>query len=127
MSLNCLSQKSGTSPPECSDESWLRQLGVLGWRSAGFPEFNHVNANRVSWLKLIPDFRRYASASIPKEDRAVGLKLPLPSSLPWMESVDAKIVRAGEHLDALTVEIFDSLKAAVRKSQIKIDGQNRTG
>jgi hypothetical protein len=35
--------------------------------------------------------------------------MPLPNSLPWMESVDAKMIRAHEHLEALEREIKDYL------------------
>lgn len=34
-------------------------------------------------------------------------RMPLPDSLPWMESVDAKIKRAHEHLDVLDKEIAE--------------------
>jgi hypothetical protein len=34
------------------------------------------------------------------------IDLGLPKSLVWMESVDEKIERAGEHLAALNTEIF---------------------
>ena len=39
--------------------------------------------------------------------------IPAPESLPWMHSVDAKIVRAGEHLEVLTKDIHDYLRAAM--------------
>ena len=35
--------------------------------------------------------------------------MPLPNSLPWMESVDAKMIRAHEHLEAIEREIRDYL------------------
>lgn len=35
--------------------------------------------------------------------------MPLPNSLPWMESVDAKMIRAHEHLEKLEKETFQYL------------------
>ena len=39
--------------------------------------------------------------------------MPLPNSLPWMESVDAKMIRAHEHIEALgraSIEYLASIK-----------------
>jgi len=35
--------------------------------------------------------------------------MPMPNSLPWMESVDAKMIRAHEHLETLEKEISEYL------------------
>ena len=49
------------------------------------------------------------------QNRALWLAeiMPVPDSLPWMESVDAKMARAKEHLDTLYAEagaFFESTK-----------------
>src|SRR5215831_1804049 len=49
--------------------------------------------------------------------------MPPPDSLPWMGSVDAKIARAGEHLEAINTEIFAFLKTTKRNNVLKIDGE----
>ena len=41
-----------------------------------------------------------------------------------MESVDAKIIRAQEHLKAFTAEALAFLKSAVHRTVLKVDGQN---
>src|SRR5215472_3528204 len=41
-----------------------------------------------------------------------------------MESVDAKISRAGEHLETLTAEIYSFLQSAKRNTAVKVDGQH---
>jgi hypothetical protein len=47
--------------------------------------------------------------------------MPLPNSLPWMESVDAKLRRAHEHLDTLETTIADFVKNTKRTLILKID------
>jgi hypothetical protein len=49
--------------------------------------------------------------------------MPLPNSLPWMESVDAKLLRAREHLDALKTAIDEYLKNTKRTVILNGDGQ----
>jgi hypothetical protein len=43
-----------------------------------------------------------------------------PNSLPWMESTDAKIGRAREHLDVLDREIADFIRGTNRHFEIKV-------
>ena len=45
--------------------------------------------------------------------------MPLPDSLPWMESVDAKMVRAKEHIDALHAEASRFLQGLKRNFVLK--------
>src|SRR5262245_55640790 len=47
--------------------------------------------------------------------------MPLPKSLPWMESVDAKISRAHEHLDTLEREIRVFLESTKHNFVVKVD------
>lgn len=47
--------------------------------------------------------------------------MPIPNSLPWMESVDAKIARAQEHLEVLHREIHEFLRATNRKLVVNVD------
>jgi hypothetical protein len=49
--------------------------------------------------------------------------MPLPDSLPWMESVDAKMVRAKEHLDTLHAEAVVFFESTKRKFILKSDDQ----
>lgn len=47
--------------------------------------------------------------------------MPIPSSLPWMESVDAKMGRANEHLFSLTNEIQKWLSEQKRNFALKVN------
>ena len=47
--------------------------------------------------------------------------MPLPNSLPWMESVDAKMIRAHEHLETLEREIKAYLSAIKVEMVLKTD------
>ena len=49
--------------------------------------------------------------------------MPLPDSLPWMESVDAKIARAKEHLDTLYAEAGVFFESTKRNFILKSNGQ----
>ena len=49
--------------------------------------------------------------------------MPLPDSLPWMESVDAKMVRAKEHLDTLHAEAGVFFESTKRNFILKSNGQ----
>jgi hypothetical protein len=48
--------------------------------------------------------------------------MSLPDSLPWMESVDAKMVRAKEHLDTLHAEAGMFFESTKRKFILKTNG-----
>jgi hypothetical protein len=52
--------------------------------------------------------------------------VPLPKSLPWMESVDAKLVRAHEHLDALESAIREYQKGTKRTLILKLNPEQTT-
>ena len=45
--------------------------------------------------------------------------MPLPNSLPWMESVDAKMIRAHEHFETLTREVNEYLSNATLIKYLK--------
>lgn len=45
--------------------------------------------------------------------------MPLPNSLPWMESVDAKMIRAFEHLQAFGKEVNDYLSTVNLQMYLK--------
>jgi hypothetical protein len=47
--------------------------------------------------------------------------MPVPDSLPWMESVDVKIARAHEHLSALEVAVAEYNKNTKRKLILKLN------
>jgi hypothetical protein len=47
--------------------------------------------------------------------------MPLPNSLPWMESVDAKMIRAHEHLETLEREIKEYLSTIKVEIVLKTD------
>ena len=49
--------------------------------------------------------------------------MTLPDTLPWMESVDAKIARAKEHLDALHGEAGAFFETTKRNFVLKTDGR----
>ena len=49
--------------------------------------------------------------------------MPLPDSLPWMESVDAKIARAKEHLDTLHREADAFFETTKRNFVLKTEGR----
>ena len=49
--------------------------------------------------------------------------MSLPDSLPWMESVDAKMVRAKEHLDTLHAEAGVFFESTKRNFILKSNGQ----
>jgi hypothetical protein len=49
---------------------------------------------------------------------AQSLSMPLPNSLPWMESVDAKMIRAHEHIETLGREITEYLSSIDIKMQL---------
>ena len=49
--------------------------------------------------------------------------MPLPNSLSWMESVDAKIARAKEHLDTLHSEAGAFFQATKKNFVLKTNGQ----
>ncbi len=49
--------------------------------------------------------------------------MSLPDSLPWMESVDAKMVRAKEHLDTLHAEAGVYFESTKRNFILKSNGQ----
>jgi len=54
--------------------------------------------------------------------------MPIPDSPPWMESADAKIARAKEHLDALYAEasvFFESTKRHLQKTQRSVAHRRR--
>src|SRR5687768_15078261 len=51
--------------------------------------------------------------------------MPLPNSLPWMESVDAKISRAHEHLGVVYDEIRTFLDTTKYNLVIKVDEDRR--
>lgn len=60
-------------------------------------------------------------------DRVVWLPkiMPLPDSLPWMESVDAKMARAKEHLDTLYAEAVVFFESTKRNFILKSNGRRR--
>jgi hypothetical protein len=66
----------------------------MGWRE--------LDGNRGVWLPKI---------------------MSLPDSLPWMESVDAKMVRAKEHLDTLHAEAGVFFESTKRNFILKSNGQ----
>jgi len=47
--------------------------------------------------------------------------MPLPNSLGWMESVDAKLSRAQEHLNALEAAVADHIASTKRKIILKLN------
>jgi len=49
--------------------------------------------------------------------------MPIPDSLPWMESVDAKLSRAKEHLDTLYAEAGVFFKTTKRNFVLKTNGR----
>lgn len=49
--------------------------------------------------------------------------MPIPDSLPWMESVDAKMARAKEHLDTLYAEAGVFFKGTKRNFILKSNGE----
>jgi hypothetical protein len=49
--------------------------------------------------------------------------MPLPDSLPWMESADAKMARAKEHLDTLYAEAGVFFESTKRNFILKSNGQ----
>jgi hypothetical protein len=49
--------------------------------------------------------------------------MSLPDSLPWMESVDAKMVRAKEHLDTLHAEAGVFFESTKQNFILKSNGQ----
>lgn len=59
------------------------------------------------------------------QNRAVWLAeiMPVPDSLPWMESVDAKMARAKEHLDTLYAEAGAFFESTKRNFTLKSSGQ----
>jgi len=49
--------------------------------------------------------------------------MPLPNSLPWMESVDAKMIRAYEHLQTLSREVDEYLETIRFQTYLKSSPQ----
>ena len=107
-------------------ETWIRFFVLAGDRTLDLLLLRPQAGGRV--LEGCPaksDPRSVASGSSSVDShtwRLVPWVVPLPDSLPWMESVDAKIVRAQEHLSNLEVEAHQFLKSAVHKTLLKVDG-----
>jgi hypothetical protein len=47
--------------------------------------------------------------------------MPIPSSLPWMETVDVKLARADEHLQTFHDELADFVRETKRNLTLKVN------
>jgi len=91
--------------------------------TSGWPTIHSGSSRDTSKLCRV-DGVKWAGENLTE---IAGVWLPeimsLPDSLPWMESVDAKMVRAKEHLDTLHAEAGVFFESTKRNFILKSNGQ----
>src|SRR5579871_3507198 len=106
----------------------------MPWRSIGPPKnAGGISTSGASVARQLnakidyrwPNLRRFGLESQFLTDGSrlcLPESMPVPESLPWMESVDAKMDRAKEHLDTLNAEAGIFFESTKRHFILKTDG-----
>ena len=109
--------KSTALPMTRDATGYGRLAGFDGWsRSFWIPtcfavseEHDPKYGHRFATGKLAHNLKRTSTQRRAREHFGDNCFVPLPNSLPWMESVDAKMIRAHEHLETLERETLEYL------------------